>query len=54
MDHLCVVFPALPGKIEEDRAFQRELDTERKASTTNRSGASALERNTGSSPPAVW
>ncbi len=31
MDHICVVFPILPGKTEEARAFQRELDTERKA-----------------------
>ncbi len=30
MDHICVVFPLLPGKTEEARAFQRELDTERK------------------------
>ncbi len=31
MDHVCVVFPLLPGKTEEARAFQRELDTQRKA-----------------------
>ncbi len=31
MDHVCVVFPILPGKTEDARAFQRELDTERKA-----------------------
>ena len=31
MDHICVVFPLLPGKTEEARAFQRELDTARKA-----------------------
>jgi hypothetical protein len=31
VDHICVVFPLLPGKTEEARAFQRELDTERKA-----------------------
>ena len=31
MDHICVVFPLLPGKTEDARAFQRELDTERKA-----------------------
>jgi len=31
MDHICVVFPILPGKTEDARAFQRELDTERKA-----------------------
>lgn len=31
MDHICVVFPLLPGKAEEARAFQRELDTVRKA-----------------------
>jgi hypothetical protein len=30
-DHSCVVFPLLPGKTEEARAFQRELDTARKA-----------------------
>ena len=31
MDHICVVFPILPGKTEDARAFERELDTERKA-----------------------
>ena len=31
MDHICVVFPLLPGKTEAARAFQRELDTARKA-----------------------
>ena len=31
MDHICVVFPLLPGKTEEARAFQRELDTTRKS-----------------------
>jgi hypothetical protein len=31
VDHFCVVFPLLPEKTEEARAFQRELDTERKA-----------------------
>ncbi len=31
MDHICVVFPLLPGKTEDARAFQRELDTARKA-----------------------
>ncbi len=31
MDHICVVFPLLPGKTEDARAFQRELDTTRKA-----------------------
>ncbi len=31
MDRVCVVFPLLPGKTEDARAFQRELDTERKA-----------------------
>ncbi len=31
MDHICVVFPLLPGKTEDARAFQRELETERKA-----------------------
>ncbi len=30
MDHVCVVFPLLPGKTEDACAFQRELDTERK------------------------
>jgi hypothetical protein len=29
MDHVCVVFPLLPGKTEDAHAFQRELDTER-------------------------
>jgi hypothetical protein len=31
MDHVCVVFPLLPGKTEEARAFQRELDATRKS-----------------------
>ena len=31
MDHICVIFPLLPGKTEKARAFQRELNTERKA-----------------------
>jgi len=31
MDRVCVVFPILPGRTEDARAFQRELDTERKA-----------------------
>jgi hypothetical protein len=31
VDRICVVFPLLPGKTEDARAFQRELDTERKA-----------------------
>ena len=31
MDRICVVFPLLPGKTEDARAFQRELETERKA-----------------------
>ena len=31
MDHICIVFPILPGKTEDTRAFQRELDTTRKA-----------------------
>src|SRR5688572_15873085 len=31
VDHICALFPLLPGKTEDARAFQRELDTERKA-----------------------
>jgi len=31
VDHICIVLPILPGKTEEARAFQRELDTDRKA-----------------------
>jgi hypothetical protein len=31
VDHICVVFPIVPGKTEDARAFQRELDTDRKA-----------------------
>lgn len=31
MDHICLVLPILPGKSEDARAFQRELDTSRKA-----------------------
>jgi hypothetical protein len=26
MDHVCVVFPILPGRTEDARAFMRELD----------------------------
>jgi hypothetical protein len=31
VDHICVVFPLLPGKTEEARAFQHALDTACKA-----------------------
>lgn len=31
MDQICLVLPILPGKTEAARAFQRELDTDRKA-----------------------
>jgi hypothetical protein len=31
VDHICIVLPLLQDKTEEARAFQRELDTERKA-----------------------
>lgn len=31
MDHICIVFPILPGKTEDAKAFQHELDTTRKA-----------------------
>ena len=31
MDQVCIVIPVLPGKTEDARAFQRELDTVRKA-----------------------
>ncbi len=31
MDQICLVLPILPGKTEDARAFQRELETERKA-----------------------
>ncbi len=31
MDKICLVFPVLSGKTEDARAFQRELETERKA-----------------------
>src|SRR3712207_3546313 len=31
VDRVCVVLPILPGKSGDARAFQRELDTERKA-----------------------
>ena len=31
MDHVCGVLPLLPGKTEDARGFQRELDTARKA-----------------------
>ncbi len=31
MDHACIVIPILPGKTDAARAFQREVDTTRKA-----------------------
>jgi hypothetical protein len=31
VDQICLVLPILPGKTEDARAFQRELDTDRKA-----------------------
>ena len=31
MDHSVLVFPILPGKTDAARAFQREIDTTRKA-----------------------
>jgi hypothetical protein len=31
VDRICIVLPILPGKLDDARAFQRELDTERKA-----------------------
>ena len=31
MDQICLALPILPGKTEDARAFQRELDTARKA-----------------------
>jgi hypothetical protein len=31
MDQISLVLPILPGKTEDARAFQRELDTDRKA-----------------------
>lgn len=31
MDQICLVLPILPGKTEDARDFQRELDTDRKA-----------------------
>ena len=31
MDQICLALPLLPGKTEDARAFQRELDTDRKA-----------------------
>jgi hypothetical protein len=31
VDQICLVLPILPGKTEDARAFQRELDTTRKA-----------------------
>jgi hypothetical protein len=31
MDYVCVVFPVLPGKTADARAFMRELDTQRMA-----------------------
>jgi hypothetical protein len=31
MDQICLVLPILPGKTDDARAFQHELDTTRKA-----------------------
>jgi hypothetical protein len=31
VDQICLAFPLLPGQTEAARAFQRELDTDRKA-----------------------
>ncbi len=31
MDHVCLVFPILPGKTSDVRTFQRDLETTRKA-----------------------
>lgn len=31
MDHVCLVFPILPGKTAQARTFQKDLDTTRKA-----------------------
>jgi hypothetical protein len=31
MDHVCRIFPSLPGKTVDTRAFQQELDTNHKA-----------------------
>jgi hypothetical protein len=31
VDRICIVLPILPGKTDDARTFQRELDTERKA-----------------------
>jgi hypothetical protein len=31
MDQICLALPILPGKTADARAFQRELDTDRKA-----------------------
>jgi hypothetical protein len=34
MDHVCIALPILPGKTADARAFQKELDTKRKADYT--------------------
>ena len=44
MDQICVVFPILPGKTEDARAFQRELDTERKSEYTRSEQAIGITR----------
>jgi len=31
MDQICIVVPIIPGKTDEARQFQQELDTDRKA-----------------------
>jgi hypothetical protein len=44
MDHVCVAFPILPGKSTEARAFQRELDTTRKADYAASEGRLGIPR----------
>ena len=44
MDHVCVVFPILPGKTKDARTFQRELDTTRKAEYTVSEGRLGIPR----------
>src|SRR4051812_16603369 len=44
MDHVCIALPILPGKSADARAFQRELDTTRKAEYTVSEGRLGIPR----------
>jgi len=44
MDHVCLVFPILPGKTANARTFQKDLDTTRKAEYTVSEGRLGIPR----------